>query len=287
MNIRIITDSACDLSPEITQKYNIDVIPILVYMNDIEYKDGETLNAKELYGNMRDGKIYKTAQVPPQVFTEKFKRYAENGDQCIYIAFSSGLSGTYNSAMMAKHEVIEDYPEFNVDIIDTKCASGGFGLVVYKAALMLQEGKSKDEIVEAVKFYSMNMEHIFTVDDLEYLYKGGRVSRTAAFVGGLLNIKPILDVEDGKLIPIEKTRGRNKVFKRMIELMKERGVDLSSQTIGITHGDDLEGAMKLKEMMEENFGCTDFVIGMIGCAVGAHSGPGTLAIFFLKEKEPM
>ena len=287
MSIRIITDSACDLSTERIQKYNIDVIPILVYLNDVEYKDGETLKATELYNNMRDGKIYKTAQIPPQVFTEKFTEYAKKGEQCIYIAFSSGLSGTYNSAMMAKNEVLEDYPEFDIDIIDTKCASVGFGLVVYKAAQMAYQGKMKDEIIQAVNFYSQHMEHIFTVDDLEYLYRGGRVSRAAAIVGSMLNIKPILDVEDGKLIPIEKVRGRNKVLKRMIDIMEERGVDLANQTIGINHGDDIDGAMKLKEMIESKFGCDKFVINIIGCSIGSHSGPGTLSVFFLSKKAPM
>jgi len=287
MGIRILTDSACDLPREVVQKYNIEVIPILVYLDDIEYKDGETLEAVELYRNMRDGKVYKTSQVSPNVFVDIFTKYAKQGDQCIYISFSSGLSGTYNSSLMAKNEVLEKYPEFDIDIIDTKCASMGFGLVVYKAGLMLSEGKTKAEIVEAVKYYSEHMEHIFTVDNLEYLYRGGRVSRTSAFVGGLLNIKPVLDVEDGKLIPIEKVRGRNKVFKRMIEIMKERGIELENQTIGISHGDDLESAEKAKQMMIENFGCKDFIISTIGCAIGAHSGPGTLAIFFLNDKAPM
>lgn len=285
MNTRIITDSACDLSPEIIKRFGIDVLPILVYLGDEEYRDGETLKPEELYNNMREGKVYTTAQIPPQMFKEKFEEYAKNGEACIYIAFSSGLSGTYQSSLMAKNEVLEDYPDFDITIIDTKCASGGFGLVVLKAAQMAMEGLPKEEIVKTAEFYSEHMEHIFTVDDLEYLYRGGRVSKTSAFVGTLLNIKPILHVEDGKLVPIEKIRGRNKVLKRMMEIIEERGVDLSRQTIGITHGDDLEVAIKAKEMIKERFKCTDFVIGTIGCAVGAHSGPGTLSLFFLNKME--
>lgn len=285
MNTKIITDSACDLSPEIIERFGIDVLPILVYLGDEEYKDGETLKPETLYNNMKEGKVYTTAQIPPQVFKEKFEKYAKNKESCIYISFSSGLSGTYQSSLMAKNEILEEYPDFNITIIDTKCASGGFGLVVLKAAQMATEGFSKDEIVKTAEFYSKHMEHIFTVDDLEYLYRGGRVSKTSAFVGTLLNIKPILHVDDGKLIPIEKARGRNKVLRRMMEIIEDRGVNLSNQTIGITHGDDLEVALKAKEMMEERFKCNDFVIGTIGCAVGAHSGPGTLAIFFLNKIE--
>lgn len=285
MKTRIITDSASDLSPEIVNRFGIDVLPILVYLGDEEYKDRETLKPKELYDNMRDGKVYKTSQVSPQVFKEKFVEYAKKNEPCIYIAFSSGLSGTYQSSLIAKNEVLEDYPNFDLTIIDTKCASGGFGLVVLKTAQMAMDGISKEEIVKTAEFYSKHMEHIFTVDDLEYLFRGGRVSRTAAIVGSLLNIKPILHVDDGKLVPLEKIRGRNKVLKRMLEIIEERGASLSSQTIGITHGDDSEIAMKAKEMIEESFNCKNFVINEIGCAIGAHSGPGTLAIFFLNEIE--
>lgn len=285
MKTRIITDSASDLSSDIISRCGIDVLPILVYLGDEEYKDRETLEPKELYDNMREGKVYKTSQVSPQVFKEKFEEYAKKNEPCIYIAFSSGLSGTYQSSLIAKNEVLEDYPNFDISIIDTKCASGGFGLVVLKAAQMAMKGITKEEIVKTAEFYSKHMEHIFTVDDLEYLYRGGRVSRTAAVVGSLLNIKPILHVDEGKLIPLEKVRGRNKVLKRMMEIIEERGVNLSSQIIGITHGDDIEIAMKAKELMEERFNCKDFVINDIGCAIGAHSGPGTLAIFFLNELE--
>lgn len=287
MTVRIITDSACDLPKNIIDEYDIHVIPILVYLEDKEYLDGETLDPIELYNNMRNGKVYKTAQIPPATFKEVFLEYAKKNESVIYVAFSSGLSGTYQSALMAKNEVLEEYPDFDLEVIDTKCASVGFGLVVYKAAQMAKEGKSKEEIVNIVNFYSQHMEHIFTVDDLEYLYRGGRVSRTAAFVGSLLNIKPILDVEDGKLVPIEKVRGRKKVLKRMIEIMEERGVDLSNQVIGINHGDDLEGAKKLEDMIRERFGCKEFIVNIVGCAIGAHSGPGTLSVFFLNEKPPM
>lgn len=284
MTVRIITDSACDLPGDIIKEYNIDVMPILVFLDEVEYFDGETLKPVDLLNGMREGKVYKTAQIPPSHFKERFEKYAQSNESSIYIAFSSGLSGTYQSSIMAKNEVEEDYPGFDLDIIDTKAASVGFGLIVYKAAQMAKEGKSKAEILEAITFYVEHMEHIFTVDDLEYLYRGGRVSKTAAFVGSLLNIKPILDVEDGKLIPIEKIRGRSKVMKRMIEIMEERGKDLTNQVIGINHGDDIEAAMKLKSMIEERFGCKEFVLNTIGCAIGAHSGPGTLSVFFLNEE---
>lgn len=215
---------------------------------------------------MKEGKIYKTGQIPISTFDKVFTDYAQRKESYIYIAFSSGLSGTYQTSLLAKSKVVEEYPEFDLDIYDSKCASIGFGLVVYKAACMAKEGKAKSEILEAIDFYARHMEHIFTVDNLEYLWRGGRVSRTAAFIGTLLNIKPILDVEDGKLIPVEKVRGRKAVFKRMLEIMDERGAnsDLKNQTIAINHGNDLEGAMTLQAMVEEKYGCSKFIINTVG-----------------------
>ncbi|MGY0373808.1 DegV family protein [Clostridium sp. JNZ J1-5] len=285
MSIRILTDSGCDLPKEIIEKYDIDVLPLTVCLGENEYLDSVTITPKEVYDNMREGKVYKTSQVPPSKFKEVFLNYAENGDTCIYIGFSSGLTGTFQSAIIARDDVLESYPNFDLYMIDTKCASIGFGLVVYKAAIMLSEGKTKEEILENIKFNSKHMEHIFTVDSLEYLFRGGRVSRTSAFIGDLLNIRPILDVEDGKLIPIEKVRGRKKSLKRIVDIAGERGVNLQNQIIGISHGDCLEEAEKLKEMLEEKYGCKSFLINTVGAVIGAHSGPGTIALFFLNIEE--
>lgn len=285
MSIRILTDSGCDLPKEIIEKYDIDVLPLTVCLGENEYLDSVTITPKEVYDNMREGKVYKTSQVPPSKFKEAFLNYAENGDTCIYIGFSSGLTGTFQSAIIARDDVLELYPNFDLYMIDTKCASIGFGLVVYKAAIMLSEEKTKEEILENIKFNSKHMEHIFTVDSLEYLFRGGRVSRTSAFIGDLLNIRPILDVEDGKLVPIEKVRGRKKSLKRIVDIAGERGVNLQNQIIGISHGDCLEEAEKLKEMLEEKYGCKSFLINTVGAVIGAHSGPGTIALFFLNIEE--
>ena len=284
MTVKIIADSAADLSQSVIEEYNIDVLPLVVSSDSEEFYDGETIYPKELFDEMKKGRVYKTAQVPPQRFEKLFTEYAGNNESCIYIAFSSELSGTYQTAVMIENQVKEEYPDFDLEIIDSKCASVGLGLVVLKAAEMARQERDKKEIVDAVEFYAEHMEHIFTVDDLEYLCRGGRVNRTAAFVGELFNIKPILDVEDGKLVPIEKARGRKRVLKRIIELMEERGANLSEQTIGICHGDDSEGADKLKSMIEERFGTEEFFINIIGGVIGAHAGPGTLSVFFLNEE---
>ncbi|RKD32966.1 DegV family protein [Thermohalobacter berrensis] len=283
MSIKIITDTGCDLSKEIIDEYDIEVMPFIVNLDEQEYEDGVNIKPETVYNSMRNGKVPKTAQISAGKLKEVFEKYAQEGETCIYIAFSSELSGTYQTAVMVKNELLNTYPDFDLTIIDTKCASMGHGLVVYRAAQMAKEGKTKDEVLDTIEYYKNHMEHIFTVDNLEYLYRGGRVSRTAAFVGELLKIKPVLHVEDGKLIPIEKVRGRKKVFKKILKIMEERGDNLENQTIAITHGDDIKGATKIKEMIAEKFGCKDFIINMIGSAIGAHSGPGTIAIFFLNK----
>ncbi len=285
MAVKILSDSACDLPKEIIEEYNIDILPIIVIKDDKEYLDKVTITPEKVYEDMRNGGVYKTAQIPPKAFSDKFLEYAKNGESVIYIGFSSGLSGTYQTSLFVKETILEEYPDFDLSIVDTKAASGGFGLIVLQAAKLAKEGKSKEEILKAIEFYKENIEHIFTVDDIEYLFRGGRVSRVQAFVGGLLNIKPVLHVEGGKLIPLEKVRGRHKVFKCMMDLMEERtkNANLKEQIIGITHGDDLEGALKLKELITERFGAETYIINIIGASIGAHSGPGTIALFFLRE----
>ncbi|NLJ77758.1 MAG: DegV family protein [Tissierellia bacterium] len=287
MGVQILADSGCDLPGNVVEEYNIDLLPIIVVDDKDEYLDGVTITPKQIYDDMRKGKVYKTAQIGPKVFQEKFEQLAKEGKSAIYIALSSKLSGTYQTAALIVESLKDRYPDMDISVIDSKSASLGFGLLVHKAGVMAKEGKSKEEILDMLDFYVKHIEHIVTVDDIEYLFRGGRVSRTQAFVGGLLNIKPILEMpRDGTLVPFEKTRGRSKVLKRMIEIIGERGgkADLKNQTIGICHGDDIEGATKLKEMIMEEYGCTDFIIGMIGAAIGAHSGPGTLTVYFLNEK---
>ncbi|WP_129706208.1 DegV family protein [Priestia megaterium] len=283
MSIKLLTDSASDLPLSFFQENNVGFLPLRVSLDNQEFLDLQTIQPASVYEAIRKGKMPKTSQAAPTTMYEVFENIAKSDDSCIYLAFSSELSGTYQTAMMIREELLEKYPDFQLEIIDTKCASLGQGVVTYYAAQLLQQNLLLVEMTEKIKQYALHMEHIFTVDDLDFLAQGGRVSKASAFVGGLLNIKPLLHVEDGKLIPIEKIRGRKKVFKRMLDVMEERGKNLSSQTIGISHGDDLETALQLKEMIQERFGTKHFIINIIGAAIGSHSGPGTIAVFFLNE----
>lgn len=282
-NIQLIVDSGCDLPLSYLQENEIIVVPLKVSLDEKEYDDMLTINSKTIYDAMRNGKVPKTSQASPNDFKEVFTNLAKNNQASIYLAFSSELSGTYQTACMVRDQVLEEYPEFDLTIIDSKCASLGLGLVVMHAKQLIEKGFAKERVISEIEFYCRHMEHLFTVDDLEYLRRGGRISSASAFVGGLLNIKPLLNVEDGKLIPIEKHRGRKKLFKRIIELMEIRGVSLDKQWIGISHGDDEESALEIKNMIQEKFGSKNIYIHMIGSAIGAHSGPGTLAVFFLNE----
>ncbi|MEC2677772.1 DegV family protein, partial [Bacillus cereus] len=277
MSVKIITDSAADLPVELLQAYDIDLIPLRVYDEaETEYLDGVTLESVTLLQKMREGAVYRTSLPSLETFQEKFVSYAKEGNPCIYLAFSSELSGTYQSSVVIKEEVKETYADLDLEIIDTKCASLGQGLVVLEAAKMAKDGAPKEDILNRVAFLMNHMEHIFTVADLQYLVRGGRLSKVAGFIGGLLNIKPILNVEEGKLVPLEKVRGKKKVLSRIVDIMEERGKDLKGQTIGITHGDDLETAEALKSLITERFGCEVFIVNTIGAAIGAHTGPGVI-----------
>jgi DegV family protein with EDD domain len=283
MNVQIIADSACDLPLEYFQSNNIILVPLKVHMDNEEFNDLVTINPKTVYDAMRNGKAPKTSQVSPQDFYETFRQLAKDKRQGLYIAFSSELSGTYQTAVMMLEEVKAEFPEFELEIIDSKCASLGLGLAVMEVARNAANGKSLAELTEIAKFQCSHMEHLFTVADLEYLARGGRISKSSAFIGGLLNIKPLLNVEDGKLIPLEKFRGKKKLMRAVIETMKERGNQLNEQIIGISHGDDLEEAMEYKALIEETFQPKSVFISSVGATIGAHSGPGTIAIFFLNK----
>ncbi|PAE42553.1 DegV family protein [Bacillus sp. 7884-1] len=284
MPVKILADSACDLPKDFYSDHNVTLFPLKVQVNGQEYEDVKTIDPKAVYDAIRAGDVPKTSQVSPLLFEEVFTKMAENNEDGIYIAFSSALSGTYQTSVMILDQVKEKYPNFNLTIVDTKCASLGFGLVVKEATRLAAENVSKDEILKDVLFRSQHMEQLFTVEDLDYLAKGGRVSKASAFLGGLLNIKPILNVEDGKLVPIEKIRGKKKVYRRIVELMKERGENFSNQIIGISHADSEETLEEVKTLIMEELHPKDIFTSSIGSAVGAHTGPGAIAIFFLNKQ---
>ncbi|MGG4408857.1 DegV family protein [Niallia taxi] len=284
MTYKIMADSACDLPLSYYDDNEVILFPLKVNLENKEYEDLKTINPSAVYEAIRRGEVPKTSQVSPSLFKDVFTEMAQNGESGIYIAFSSQLSGTYQTAQMIYEQVQEEYPEFLLSIIDSKCASLGAGLAVQECVKQRQLGNGLEEAVKQARFVCEHMEHLFTVEDLEYLAKGGRVSKASAFVGGLLQIKPLLHVEDGKLVPLEKIRGKKKLLRRMLDVMEERGVSLDTQTIAISHADDLATATELKEAIMERFHPIDVYISSIGAAVGSHTGAGTIALFFQNSK---
>jgi DegV family protein with EDD domain len=283
MQVKIIADSACDLPLDFYSENNVTLLPLKVHLNGEEYEDIKGIDPKSVYEAIRNGVVPKTSQISPLLFENVFTQMAENNEAGIYIAFSSELSGTYSTAVMILDQVKEKYPNFDFTIVNTKSASLGLGLMVREAAQLAAQNVSKEEILKMVHFRCEHMEHIFTVEDLDYLAKGGRVSKASAFLGGLLNIKPVLNMEDGKLVPIEKIRGKKKVLRRMLEIMNERGFNLHDQVIGISHADNEETALEVKAMIEEEFHPKEVIITSIGAVIGAHTGAGTIALFFLNQ----
>ncbi|PIC62796.1 fatty acid-binding protein DegV [Sporosarcina sp. P13] len=283
--MKIFADSACDLPLSFFEENEVELFPLSVLLNDKEYEDILEINSSEVFDAIRRGQQPKTSQASPDNMLNTWYDLATSGEEGIYIAFSSQLSGTYQTAVMTSEQVKEQQTSLNLVIIDSKCASLGYGLLVKEAVRLRNEGCSVQEIEQQIRSMATHMEHLFTVEDLDYLAKGGRVSKASAFIGGLLSIKPLLHVADGKLVPIEKHRGRKKVLRRMIEMLEERGSNLEQQTIAISHGDDLTSAKEFKAMIEEVIQPKAIEIHQIGSVIGSHAGPGTLALFFLNKIE--
>ena len=286
MAFKIITDSATDLPKEIIDKYQLHVIPTPVTIDGTDYFDGKTIFPEKFYRIQADGADIKTYHINQYMFRENFEPYAKAGDEVLYLCFSTGIAGTFNAANLAKEELLEEYPDFKLTILDTKCASLGFGLVVEKALRMQANGAPKELIIEAAQYFCDHMEHIVTVETLEYLYKGGRLSRTSAVLGGVLDVKPIIEVNDeGALVAFEKVRGRHKSLKRCVELVGERGVELDKQIIGVVHGNDPKTCEQVCEVLMEKYHCRGIIKSWVGCAIGAHTGPGIIGIVFLSASE--
>lgn len=286
MTFKIVTDSCCNLPEETIDQLDLCVLP-LVFMIDGQqhqsYLKGQVTDLQKFYTDMREGKVFTTSLPNLSDAQQELEAILESGDDVLYLGFSSGLSGTYEAIHALAGEMSERYPDRKIITIDTLAASLGEGLLVYYAAKMREEGKSLEETAKWVEDNLLHMCHWFTVDDLMFLYRGGRVSRTAAFAGSLLSIKPVLHVDDeGHLIPVEKTRGRKKSIRHLFDHLKETHLSpLEDQMLAISHGDCLNDALSLKKLVEDEYGPQKWIINYVDPVIGAHSGPGTLALFFL------
>ena len=279
----IYTDSACDIVPELLSSWSVSYVSLTFRINgdETEYTEHD-IPSHEFYDKMRAGAIAKTSAVNTETFRATFEAELKEGRDVLYLGFSSGLSATFNSARIAAQELEQEYPDRRVVTVDSLCASAGFGLLVSLAAQKRDEGATLDELADYLKAAVPSICHWFTVDDLVYLKRGGRISPTVAFVGNLLGIKPVLHVDDeGHLINISKVRGRRAAISALAQKYGELLADAEQNVAFISHGDCPQDAELLKTILEKDYGANVTLITPVGTVIGAHSGPGTLALFFL------
>ena len=283
----ITTDNNSDLPESYYAEHNVGCTYLSYSMDGQNYSHENFLPVEEFYDKMRKGSMPTTAQVNPEAAKALMEPYLKEGKDILHIAFSSGLSGSYNSARIAGESLMEKYPDRKIIVLDSLAASLGQGMIVYLAQQQKEEGKSIDEVAQWVKGHRLNVVHAFTVDDLNHLYRGGRVSKTTAVVGGVLNIKPVLHVDnEGKLIPVGKVRGRKKSLLALVDMMDQKlgSYKDSCDTIFVSHGDCIEDAQFVIDKIKEKYPIKTVLVNYVGATIGAHSGPGTVALFFLGDE---
>lgn len=288
MNFEIVTDSSANLTEEMIERFGLHILTLMFRVEGREYYSyvkGEHTDIKQFYDMMRAGQTVETSHINMQTCRDMFESLLKEGKDVLYIGFSSALSGTYNTAAMVAKELTEEYPDRKIYAVDTLAASMGEGLLVYHAAQQRLAGESIEAVKDWLLSNRLNLCHWFTVDNLFHLKRGGRVSATTALVGTLLNIKPVMHVDDeGRLVPTGKVRGRTKSLEALVEKMEETVLTPQEQMVFITHGDCLEDAKSVENMVRQRLKVKDVCINFVDPVIGAHSGPGTVALFFLGSK---
>ena len=281
----LLTDSSADLTDALVKELGVEVLPLSFTMRNKTYRnwpDNREIDPKDFYRQLREGEMATTSAVNVSDFTETIEPHLKEGRDVLVVAFSSGLSATCHSAQIAAQELSEQYPERKVYVVDSLCASLGQGLLVWMAAKERAAGKTIDEVRDWAVGHKMSICHQFTVDDLHFLKRGGRISSTTAFVGSMLQIKPVLHVDnDGKLMTVAKARGRRAALKALVDKMEQTAIDPKDQTVFISHGDCLEDAQLVAQMVKDRFGVEHVYLNYVGPVIGAHAGPGVLALFYV------
>lgn len=282
--IKILVDSTCDLPDDLIKKYDIKVLPLRVLIEGKEYLDKKTIQVDDVYSAMRKGIVPKTSMPRPKDIYDAFSEYCTAGYDFIYLAFSSVLSGTCSLAQSIIEEFKSKYPRLNMEVIDSKGGSTATGLIALQAAKLCEKGgQDFDSIVTRIKGLVSHVEHVFTIPDLSWLIKGGRVSKASGIIGNILDIKPILDVENGSMIVIKKVRGMKKALNTLADILEERAKNCKNQIIGVSHADDPKTAEALMEIIKKRCGYTEFIVNKIGSVLGSHLGIGGVGIFFFNN----
>lgn len=274
-----------DLPKEWLKERNVPVLPLKYTIDGQTYQDMEGLSAKEFFQKLREGHMSVTSQINPEEAREMMEPFLKEGKDLLHLAFSSGLSGTYNSMRIAAEELAEDYPDAKIIVIDTLCACMGEGLLLYKVLQLKDQGKTLEEIAEWVEANKLHICHNVTVDDLNHLHRGGRISKTAAVFGTLVQVKPIIHMdENGKLQVIGKERGRKRSLNKIVDMAVEQSEGWENDMVMITHGDCIEDAEYVAERVKEKLGNPEVLINNIGTVIGSHTGPGVVAVFLMGNK---
>ncbi len=289
MQFEIVTDSSCNLSDQMIRDFGLHILPLTFMSDGQQYQSftaGRDSDLKSFYKMMRDGKVFTTSLPNLQNSENLLHGLLDDGKDILYIGFSSGLSGTYGATAALLEDLRNAYPNQKIYHTDTLAAAMGEGLLVYKAVKMAQDGASIEEVYNWVEENKLNLAHWFTVDDLMFLFRGGRLSRSSAWAGTLLNIKPVMHVDDeGHLIPMDKVRSRKKSIQALVDHMEASALKpVADQEIFISHGDCEDDANYLVDLIKKRLGCTKFEVNILDPVIGAHSGPGTLALFFFADK---
>lgn len=284
--VKIIVDSTCDLPDEILEKHNIEVLPLTVCLGNKEYQDKKTINVDEVYDIMREGIVPRTAQPNPATILNVFEQLCQKGQDFIYIAFSSALSGTCQTAQVIAAELKKRYPNISMAVIDSKSGSTATGLIVLQMVKLIEKGYGFNELLNYCRFLVNHIEHIFSIADLSWLVKGGRLSKTKGVVGNIMNIWPILSVKNGTMEVMEKVRGRKKALNRIVDIIEIRINNFFAQPIGISHADDLQTAEELMDLINTRFGKQNFIVNKIGSVLGSHLGIGGVGVFFFNSPLP-
>lgn len=281
----IVSDSTVDLPKEYLQSKQVPIISLSYIMDGVTYEEMDGLSHKEFFEKLRAGSLPTTSQINPEQAREALESFAKEGKDILYIGFSSGLSGSYNSVRMAAEDLKEEYPDINIITIDSLCACMGEGLLLYKALELKEHGMSMEEIAKWMEANKLHICHNVTVDDLNHLHRGGRISKTTAVVGSMIKIKPIIHMSDeGKLVVIGKERGRKKSLVSIVDRMEKQMQGYDNDIVMITHGDCIEDAEFVKKQVEERFGIHNVMINGIGSVIGSHTGAGVVAVFFMGDK---
>jgi len=283
---QIITDSCCDFTGELYAQMDLTVVPLTVIYQGTAYQDSHNEAClKKLYDGLRAGACASTSAVNPQRWAQAMEPALKNGQDVLVMAFSSGLSTTYQSAVIAAEELKEKYPGRKILVVDTLCASLGQGLLAWYACRKRDAGMDLESLYAWLEENKLHLCHWFTVDDLMHLKRGGRVSATTALVGTMLQIKPVLHVDnEGHLINKAKSRGRKAAIEALADKFAQLGAGYDNRTIAISHGDCLEEAQQLADLLKERYGVEQVLISYVGAVIGSHSGPGTIALFFMGER---